>query len=436
MLKQALAVLVFAAVAVPSSLAARDKRDTSVCQYGKGYIDKCENQCICLENGQYACTRRGCQNPSDSEVPKSCDSNYKTNVVHNNRLLCKAGIVQFVSDSEPEKCDPGTSWKDDCNTCTCSVRGDFAACTLKACIPAGQIIFDSANTRIPTDDGVELEFGDITVNFYVPCPNGLVEGPLRGQNKICHAKGCSAGAKWTLDDGCTKCTCLKNGEPACGECLRKPTDTAHNCNGSPRCPADCSRDFFPKKNCYECCTGIGNIGDAIPIHSDCPRGTDVSSYGFVQKWCAPYHLLPKGDTRICETGLNTCPQDCKLVRVAPNEGCVYCQCQAPKKPTPCKYGEEKMVDCNTCVCLDSGYMACTRRDCKKNYDQVSCGVDMCPADCPKLVDKRDNCVFCSCNPNGEVTVPKDDGCPEGQVPVREGFSTLICVNAPTPPPLD
>lgn len=30
-------------------------------------------------------------------------------------------------------CEPGKSFKSDCNTCRCHESGKFAACTLKAC---------------------------------------------------------------------------------------------------------------------------------------------------------------------------------------------------------------------------------------------------------------------------------------------------------------
>lgn len=43
-----------------------------------------------------------------------------------------------MTDASPldlkEKCEPGTTWKDDCNSCFCTENG-VAGCTLKRCPP-------------------------------------------------------------------------------------------------------------------------------------------------------------------------------------------------------------------------------------------------------------------------------------------------------------
>lgn len=58
----------------------------------------------------------------------------------------KGGLVKFIffvlgqvlADSEV-RCQPGSTFKQECNTCFCGKDGKTAACTLMACYGVGKI---------------------------------------------------------------------------------------------------------------------------------------------------------------------------------------------------------------------------------------------------------------------------------------------------------
>jgi hypothetical protein len=79
-------------------------------------MDDC-NTCTCDESGKLArCTAMACE-----QIDHHVDSVSTTESPVEGQKAPKGS------------CEPGTTWKDDCNTCFCSENG-FAACTLMGCI--------------------------------------------------------------------------------------------------------------------------------------------------------------------------------------------------------------------------------------------------------------------------------------------------------------
>lgn len=101
---------------------ARSRRDTeSQCEPGTNFKSKdgC-NDCFCTKTGHAACTLRHCEQmqgdqPAAEEAP-----------------LPKSEIAPGAPGFS---CDPGRSFKYQCNTCRCDVSGKMAACTLRYCLP-------------------------------------------------------------------------------------------------------------------------------------------------------------------------------------------------------------------------------------------------------------------------------------------------------------
>lgn len=114
-------------------------------------------------------------------------------------------------------CTPGESWKDDCNTCTCTNTGQ-AACTLALCLrkraadeapaaglaegqdctPNARWMPDDCNTCICNSDGKAAACS------LVGCVNSTAPATRRT---------CSPGAMWR--ESCNVCWCSDNGQAAC-----------------------------------------------------------------------------------------------------------------------------------------------------------------------------------------------------------------------------
>ena len=89
------------------------------CKPRSHFKDDC-NMCICNPNGNSAaCTLALC--PPPKFVPKASP-----------RLRRSPKVA---TNSPGYKCNPNSTFKDDCNTCICDGSGTFAACTLMYCIP-------------------------------------------------------------------------------------------------------------------------------------------------------------------------------------------------------------------------------------------------------------------------------------------------------------
>ncbi|XP_065082825.1 laminin subunit alpha-5-like [Ochlerotatus camptorhynchus] len=103
----------------------RQKRDASDneenCVPGTQFLDKdgC-NTCFCTETGHAACTE------------KLCLTNPRTRRSADNEEL---PISEVAPGAPGFTCNPGKSFKYQCNNCRCDTDGQSAACTFKFCLP-------------------------------------------------------------------------------------------------------------------------------------------------------------------------------------------------------------------------------------------------------------------------------------------------------------
>jgi len=164
------------------------------------------NTCSCLPNGQFICTIALC--PPKTTVETKCQ------------------------DSSGATREPGATWKEDCNTCSCLPDGQFI-CTLALCPPK-------------TTGGMEV------VGTKCQDSSGATREP---------------GATWEED--CNTCSCLPSGQVGCTFvlCPPKTTDIDESCTSAD----DCYK--FGKK-----CHGIQDVG-CICKNGQCKISSGCGTHG-------------------------------------------------------------------------------------------------------------------------------------------------------------
>lgn len=139
-----------------------------------------------------------------------------------------------------EKCEPGTTFMEDCNKCRCGPDGQ-KACTRKMCPP--NELSDDSQVRLDVQNGESLSSADEKDEIHVQT-NGQVCSPNEIKMKDCNRcrcanngigwfctrracpqrakrsepapeKKCTPGTTFRSDDGCNTCFCTETGHAAC-----------------------------------------------------------------------------------------------------------------------------------------------------------------------------------------------------------------------------
>ncbi|XP_043226328.1 kielin/chordin-like protein isoform X1 [Amphibalanus amphitrite] len=414
------------------------------CQYGRTYLDQCDNVCFCDKFGAYQCRPRGtpgagiCYHDGVTGKPTRCEQEGFIRVEAHTHFFCQDGIVHFEYVEESGfRCQEGASWREECNTCSC--MGGPAGASGGACTLIGCLSNAPPPPRPPRP--APLEFGDVVLPDYEPCPAGFVAAPGMLGVKICKAAGCTPGVEWNLSS-CEKCVCTRTGEPACTPCIRTQSDSTVVCGerrpvlGLPvyqLCPADCGQRYDPRRDCIQCRCGVGKPGDVnVGFDEPCPPGFGHRSSGAFFRACGPIDDLPTGDFEDCSPD-SDCPAHCEFVRRSQN-GCIQCLCEGRElvpvaNPCPppkvegivrdgnkiCKPatreecsgpGTEYQVGCDLCVCQEGGVPACTHRQCDTTPEEQSCQYG------PVIVDECN--TVCRCVRGGGRYACGRRGCPPGR----------------------
>lgn len=90
-----------------------------------------------------------------------------------------AVILLGCSWAAEQKCEPGSTFMQDCNHCTCTDDGTAAYCTEKACLKPLVSVESGRRKRASAGDP------------------------------------CEPGTKFMADDGCNFCSCTSDGKAAC-----------------------------------------------------------------------------------------------------------------------------------------------------------------------------------------------------------------------------
>lgn len=109
------------------------------------------NTCLCSDDGLMSCTKRAC-------LTLHRDSN------HN---IFKRETENTTNKTKEKTCEPGTTFKRDCNTCKCAENGKDISCTEKACAPQQQeLTVDDPNFRCTPGDQFKKDCNDCTCSAH------------------------------------------------------------------------------------------------------------------------------------------------------------------------------------------------------------------------------------------------------------------------------
>ncbi|XP_063833639.1 uncharacterized protein LOC135082810 isoform X1 [Ostrinia nubilalis] len=327
------------------------------------------NTCVCLENGLALCTIQYCRRsavPKKSELPtgKECAPGSTWRSRCNDCKCTASGYAACTEaacveqDAKPEiRCAPNTMWQNDCNTCWCSAEGR-AMCTKVGCVSFADVKVE----EIADDQDFISES-----SFQLPKAK-TINGTCKA--KAMFIKDCNVC--WCNDDGtgyyCTRRVCVNElpEEPIVEE---KPEELR-----------------ILKKECrpYEVFELDCNM---------CRCNADGKSFSCTRRLCPD-----------AEDSKNT-----SLVRTA------RAAQEAPYKA--CQPGQEFRLDCNKCLCDNSGQdFSCTRIDCNApNNDgartkrETSNLVEV-SAECTAGSTFEQGCNTCKCTADGHHAMCTNKKC--------------------------
>ncbi|XP_037079600.1 LOW QUALITY PROTEIN: kielin/chordin-like protein [Pollicipes pollicipes] len=387
----------------------RDGVPVQQCRPGSSWLDECDNICSCSPNGVSYCTLKACPYGRQYGVPTkfvsavndTCTEEGATWRQDCNTCSCTEGRVNCTEDICQEtgvsarfgppgiRCLPGSKWTDQCeNTCRCTSSGQ-AACSLKACPPgkkAGERVEDIPKAGDACDAEGRTWKEDCTrctcTEGRVQCTEQIctpMDLPIRDEGP------CTEDEEW-IDECTNRCKCI-GGEP---RCTRRPCPEG----GRPGVPVrfvvpdgdTCDNDGEQwKDDCNTCRCQGGRVSCTKKACVGFERGGGNKKPGE-----CPY--VPPGTLGFCFNGCNgddMCPDDEKCC----SNGCgALCM-----KPDTCLEGIAWEEDCNTCACIN-GEPACTKKLCAKEQPQSDAPVPQANerATCLEGSVWKKDCNTCDC----------------------------------------
>ncbi|XP_049540119.1 SCO-spondin-like [Anopheles darlingi] len=298
-----------------------------------------------------------------------------------------------------EQCVPGTTFKEDCNTCRCGENG-LKACTRKMCTSVEAVVADepyarndnatssSSTTESITSADEKEEVAEHT-NGQVCTPNEIKMKDCNrcrcannGIGWFCTRKACpprekrspeqeecSPGTTFESSDGCSECICTPDSKAVCTDkpCesrTKRDTGKPQSCTpGTSFKSADGCNDCFCTENGQPACTLKACLPNPAPYRRR--RASPPKPYVQpAQDGCVP------GSTFKDKDGCNDCfcsndgRAACTLMACEPNPA-PYRRRRSAPATGGCVPGQTKMADdgCNECHCTDDGRLACTRMAC-------------------------------------------------------------------------
>ncbi|KAF0302870.1 Protease inhibitor [Amphibalanus amphitrite] len=422
----------------------------STCQHGQSFIDECDNDCKCIADGKYGCTRKLCKPGQTSEKPKTCSGADGLPKRTGQRVFCHEGIVK--TQPTDSSCSYGSGFIDECNNdCNC-VNNEFYGCTFKACKPgerpevpmrctSSDNLPSRAGAEVVCEDGIvklhekKCRYGD---EYIDECDNNCrcLEGKY-----ACTRKECQAGQISMMPMSCSGTVDLPyraKRRVFCHEGIVKVQDNESTVtceDGLPECPQDCGQSYNKARDCYDCPCAIGNPGDVTVMPGEpCPPGTVLTESGPFFSTCGPSTKCPHGLEFIDECGNDcTCGGD--------GYGCTYKACQPGQtgaKPMTCASSadlperkgkrvfchdgivklqnkEDSCIpkslfkeDCNSCFCGEQGQMGCTLKECAPKQGACAHGksfIDECDNDCECVKGESYGCTRKACKPGQTAEKP-------------------------------
>ncbi|XP_037802322.1 kielin/chordin-like protein isoform X4 [Penaeus monodon] len=393
------------------------------------------NTCRC-RNGRFECTEKAC-------LP--------------------VGAQRGVTLPPHFTCAPGSRWKVECNTCTCSETG-LAACTLMACFGGKSLNAQQSSDEPVCDEGSRWKIDDCNWCKCIrgspacssrPCDNHQPLARVDTEEDIPPGGVCTRGSAWKPD--CNWCTCTRDGNAVCNlkACLDGyvPDPTQKQCENGSKWLVDCNTCVCvdERARCTQKACAISRESSELPPDAVCKPGS------MWKEDCNMCRCSSTGKAAACTmrgcagTTEDASEPKCSHGSKWKRDECNWCDCvhgefncteRVCGHPTPhisqpdeeeemCTEGSRWRVSCNWCTCRN-GTGGCTKRGCPPDYDQRTddpeCEANsMWKKDCNwcNCHNGRGICTILACNtpfsaptvhsqPTVEVTVTRDEAeCTEG-----------------------
>ncbi|XP_045505563.1 uncharacterized protein LOC123701972 [Colias croceus] len=298
--------------------------------------DDC-NSCWCTSEGIAMCTRMGCpiMNVTDwngKPVKPRIGSVY-------NRFIHK----HKHSIKKRSRCEPNTTFEEDCNTCICSADGENFACTLKLCHKPKEA--NATDEKSLTDQNVT-------------------------SHKIKKRAVCKPNAKFRID--CNDCACAIDGQSY--SCTAEDCDKRVINDDVEVFKAEGGPDHIERQTVCKP-RGIFYMGC-----NTCRCNVDGSNYACTNKPCPlPDDVEIFSELQILKTSGNT------------------------TKAVICAANRMFIKDCNTCWCNEDGTsFYCTRKSCVNLLDKSFKEIENLPTQkqCRPNSVYEMNCNICYCDSTG------------------------------------
>lgn len=333
------------------------------CLVGSKWTSRC-NQCHCTVKGRAVCTKNVCE-------------------THNN---------------EPEKhCAPNTYWKNDCNSCFCTETG-FAACTEMGCLHEAIETEHKTTTLKPEilAKGKECAIGTSWKNGCIECVCSL-DGSASCKEMECADKSekklkCAPDSNWR--DDCNTCWC-QDGDPVCTRIachgtaaeLHFDDDTAEKDNSmkasrikratqtTQESPKACTPGQEFRMDCNTClCDNEGQDFSCTRI--DCNNNNNKPSrrrreVSNVDNKCTPGSVFER-DCNVCRCSNDGLHATCTLHRCDKSLDHGKVDENEEESNFRCNPGEQFKRNCNDCTCsADGKSVFCTVHFCDEDINAHS-----------------------------------------------------------------
>lgn len=306
-------------------------------------------------------------------------------------LLIAAVLVAGALALEPgQKCEPGRTFKVECNTCRCSADGTIMSCTRKFCVPEEQ--GDDPKVQPAATEEVSKGEQDLTAEK---------------EEEHVHTNGQVCTPNEVKMEDCNRCKCAANGigwfctRKVCPPRAKRATDAAQP---APQCTPGTS--FKSSDGCNDCV--CGPTGIAACTMKFCFFNTKPKR-AVPQQLPQKNECVPGSSFRSAD-GCNNCFCTDDGIAACTMKFCFTEQSLAKSKrevPLPekqqCTPGTNfKHSDgCNDCFCSETGFAACTARYCFVNprtKRQVAKAEKQCEPG--TSFKSSDGCNDCFCSDNG------------------------------------
>lgn len=304
-------------------------------------------------------------------------------------LIAAVLVTGALALKAGQQCEPGSTFKMDCNTCFCSVDGKIMSCTRKFCIPEEQ----GDDPKVAAAAAVE------------EASNGQEDLPAEKEEEHVHTNGQVCTPNEVKMEDCNRCKCAANGigwfctRKACPPREKRSVDAVQP--AAPQCTPGTS--FKSADGCNDCVcgpTGIAACTMKFCFFEEPATKTkrDVSQQQPSKNECVPGSSFKSAD------GCNDCFCTENGIAACTMKFCYFDQPATKTKreaEQQCEPGTNfKSADgCNECFCTETGVAACTAKFCfanPRNRRQVA------KAECEPGTSFKsaDGCNDCVCGPTG------------------------------------